>query len=146
MLSTAEMESLSAPRNPNQLVPFTPTVDPPAPALPPPPASTCNGPILSFPKRPALRITTEFDSDPAVFFHKISCKLLDSLAKLKLSFNNNSKGEVSEPQLSFVSKHLSLHYDLEENNTFVRSSFDVGPRLQLKAAHDVKVQASALLH
>jgi len=104
------------------------------PHPPPPPA------LLSFPRRPELRITTELDSESAILFHKISCKLLGSLAKLKFSFNNNSKGEVSEPQISFVSKNLSLHYDLEDQNALVKSCIDVGPRLQLKAAHDVKAQ------
>lgn len=29
--------------------------------------------------------------------------------------------------------------DLEEQNAFVKSSFDVGPKLHFRAAHDVKV-------
>ncbi|KAJ1400421.1 hypothetical protein SESBI_29628 [Sesbania bispinosa] len=126
----------SAAGNPNYTVPPTPAVDPP----PQPLATTQNRPIFSFPRRPALRVTTEFDSESAVFFHKISCKLLGSLAKFKFSFHNNSKGDVSEPQISIVSKHLSLHYDLEDHNALIKSSIDVGPRLQLTAAHDVKAQ------
>lgn len=110
----------------------------PAVADPPPRSSTNH--ILSFPSRPALRITTEFDSESANFFHKVSCKFLDSLAKLKLSFHNNSKGDISEPQISFVSKHLSLHYDLEDHSALVKSSVDVGPRFKLTGAHDVKAQ------
>lgn len=90
-------------------------------------------------------MTTEFDSDSAVFFHKISCKFLDSLAKLKVSFQNNDKGEVFEPQLALTSKYLSLHYDLEERNALVKSSFDVGPGLQFRASHDVKVSLSTLI-
>ncbi|MED6205692.1 Outer envelope pore protein 37, chloroplastic [Stylosanthes scabra] len=124
--------------NPNHMVPPTPAVDPPPHPLPS--TQSHPQPIFSFPRRPALRVTTEFDSDSAIFFHKISCKLLDTLAKFKLSFHNNSKGEISEPQLSFVSKHLSLHYDLEDQNALVKSSFDVGPKLHFKAAHDVKAQ------
>ncbi|XP_057419409.1 outer envelope pore protein 37, chloroplastic [Lotus japonicus] len=128
----AEMESGAG--NPNYVVA-------PAPTDPPPPQLThSRRPILSFPTRPAVRVTTEFDSESAVFFNKISCKFLDSLAKLKFSFHNNSKGDISEPQISFVSKNLSLHYDLEDHNALVKSSIDVGPRFQLKAAHDVKAQ------
>lgn len=134
----------SATGNPSYVVPSSPVyVDPPPQPQPQPQpqplASTQNRPIFSFPRRPALRITTEFDSESAIFFHKISCKFLDSLAKFKCSFHNNSKGDVSEPQISFVSKHLSLHYDVEDHNALVKSSIDVGPRLQLLAAHDVKV-------
>ncbi|KAI4297884.1 hypothetical protein L6164_037743 [Bauhinia variegata] len=136
----AEMEL--AYRNPNYLVPPSPPVDPPQAVQPP--VSSYNGPIFSFPKRPTFRVTTEFDSDSAIFFHKISCKLLDSLAKFKFSFHHNSKGDMSEPQLSFVSKHLCVHYDLEDHNALVKSSFDVGPRLHLTAAHDVKAQRGEL--
>ncbi|KAI5670059.1 hypothetical protein M9H77_19912 [Catharanthus roseus] len=93
-----------------------------------------------FDRRPRIRVTTEYDSDSSVFFHKISCKLLDSLAKLKFSFQNDGKGEILEPQVAFTSKYLSLHYDIEENNALLKASFDVGPGLQFKAAHDVKAQ------
>ncbi|XP_076919226.1 outer envelope pore protein 37, chloroplastic-like [Bidens hawaiensis] len=90
--------------------------------------------------RPSLRVTTEFDSDTGLFFHKVSCKLFDSLAKLKVSFQNNSKGHVSEPQISFISKRISCHYDLQEHNALLNASFDVAPGLHLTAAHDVKAQ------
>ncbi|KAK7376382.1 hypothetical protein VNO78_34666 [Psophocarpus tetragonolobus] len=124
--------------NPNYIMVPPPAVEPQPLAV----ASTHNykRPIFSFPRRPPLRVTSEFDSESAVFFHKISCKLLDSLAKFKFSFNHNGKGDISEPQFSFISKHLSLHYDLEDHNALVKTSIDVGPRLQLTAAHDVKAQ------
>ncbi|KAI8537153.1 hypothetical protein RHMOL_Rhmol09G0003600 [Rhododendron molle] len=118
------------------LVPTATAGDPPPPAQPPPPNRA--GGFLS--RRPGIRVTTEFDSDSAVFFHKISCKFLDSLAKLKVSFQNNDKGEIFEPQLALTSKYLSLHYDLEERNALVKSSFDVGPGLQFRASHDVKLK------
>ncbi|CAI9762927.1 unnamed protein product [Fraxinus pennsylvanica] len=90
--------------------------------------------------RPKLRVTTEYDSDSSAFLHKVSCKLLDNLAKFKLSFQNNSKGEVSEPQISFTSKYFSLQYDLEESDALLKASFDVVPGLQFRAAHGVKAQ------
>jgi hypothetical protein len=129
------MEMDSATGNPNYTVQSSPVVDPLSSTN-----HIHNRPIFSFPRRPALRITTEFDSESAIFFHKVSCKILDSLAKFKLSFHNNSKGDVSEPQISFVSKHLSLHYDLEDHSALVKSSIDVGPRLKLTGVHDVKAQ------
>lgn len=127
--------------NPNYIM--VPSPSAPAPAVeaqPLAPTHTHKRPILSFPRRPALRVTSEFDSESAIFFQKISFKLLDSLAKLKLSFNHNNKGDISEPQISFVSKHLSLHYDLEDHNALVKTSIHLGPSLQLTAAHDVKGQ------
>ncbi|CAL5391450.1 unnamed protein product [Camellia sinensis] len=131
----------SIPPNPNSIEPPATAGDPPPPPPPPPlPATDGGGGFLSLPRRPGIRLTTEFDSDSSIFFNKISCKLLDSLAKLKLSFQNNDKGEISEPQLALTSKYLSLHYDLEEHNALIKSSFDVGPALHLRAAHDVKAQ------
>ncbi|MFS7925029.1 putative outer envelope pore protein [Helianthus anomalus] len=91
-------------------------------------------------RRPSIRVTTEYDSDTSLFFHKVSCKLFDNLAKLKLSFQNNSKGHVSDPQLSFISKRISCHYDLHEHNALLNGSFDIAPGLQITAAHDVKAQ------
>ncbi|GMP54939.1 hypothetical protein CsSME_00019927 [Camellia sinensis var. sinensis] len=131
----------SIPPNPNSIEPPATAGDPP----PPLPPTDGGGGFISLPRRPGIRLTTEFDSDSSIFFNKISCKLLDSLAKLKLSFQNNDKGEISEPQLALTSKYLSLHYDLEEHNALIKSSFDVGPALHLRAAHDVKVTLSLSL-
>ncbi|KAH0889972.1 hypothetical protein HID58_052401 [Brassica napus] len=118
----------------------------PTPALqsptsePPPPPPPCS--VFPFPKglnRPKLRVTSEFDSDTLLFFNKVSCKIFDNLAKLKLSFQNNTQREVSQPQVSFTSKYVSVLYDVEEKNAFVKSTVDVSPRLQLRALHNVKV-------
>ncbi|KAL6275076.1 hypothetical protein ACE6H2_025768 [Prunus campanulata] len=137
----------SLPGNPNPNYQGLPTasVDLPPPPPPPPPPSPATGgsrsPIIfSFPERPSIRLTSEFDSDTSVFFHKVSCKLFDSLAKLKLSFHNNHKGELSPPHLALVSKHLSINYDFEDQSTLLSGSVDVGPRLQLRATHDLKAQ------
>uniref|UniRef100_A0A6M2EAS3 Outer envelope pore protein 37, chloroplastic n=1 Tax=Populus davidiana TaxID=266767 RepID=A0A6M2EAS3_9ROSI len=126
------------PPSPNHMVPPIPHTDPPPPPPPPPPPRSCKTCLLS--KRPKLRVTSEFDSDTSLFFHKVSCKLLDSFAKFKLSFQNNNKVELSQPQFAFTSKLLSIHYDLEEHNALVKGSFDLGPNLHFKAAHDVKAQ------
>ncbi|KAK4742136.1 hypothetical protein SAY87_000137 [Trapa incisa] len=132
-----------SPPIPNYLVSPVYPGDQPLP-LPPLQPQVCSDPqprfLLPFPKRPSVRVTSEYDSDSSIFFHKVSSKLLDGLAKIKLSFQNNSKGEISDPQVAFSSKHLSIHYDVEEQNALIRSSFDVGPRLHLRAAHDVKSQ------
>ncbi|CAN0913412.1 Outer envelope pore protein 37, chloroplastic [Linum grandiflorum] len=130
--------SLSQPSDPSSASQFPPQPSPQSvtdvPPKPLPPFVS----VLS--RRPSFRVTTEFDSDSSVFFHKVSCKLLDSLAKLKLTFQNNSKGEVSEPQISLLSKFLSIHYDVEEQNALVKTSFEVGSRLHFKSFHDVKAQ------
>lgn len=94
--------------------------------------------------RPSIRVTSEFDSDTSLFFHKVSCKLFDSLAKLKLCFQNN-KGHLSNPQLSLTSKHLSCHYDLHESNALLNGFFEIAPGLQLTATHDVKAQVGEVM-
>ncbi|KAK7292524.1 hypothetical protein RIF29_08306 [Crotalaria pallida] len=103
---------------------------------PPPPPPARRGGLL--------RVTSEFDSESASFLHKVSCKLLDSVAKLKLSFQNNIKGQVSEPQLRLSSKHLSLLYDLEDRNALINACFDVGPSIQVSASHDLKANQGHL--
>ncbi|KAF2613413.1 hypothetical protein F2Q70_00008803, partial [Brassica cretica] len=113
----------------------SPTSEPPPP---PPPCSVF--PSLKGLNRPKLRVTSEFDSDTLLFFNKVSCKIFDNLAKLKLSFHNNTQREVSQPQVSFTSKYVSVLYDVEEKNAFVKSTVDVSPRLQLRALHNVKAQ------
>ncbi|XP_051116086.1 outer envelope pore protein 37, chloroplastic [Andrographis paniculata] len=91
-------------------------------------------------RRPKLRVTSEFDSVTSVFLHKVSCKLLDKLPKLKLTFHNDSKGQVSVPQVSFVSKFFSMHYDVEESDALLKTSFEVASGFQVRAAHQVKAQ------
>lgn len=124
-----------APLNPNLSFP-----PPPPPALvgPPPPRQDGGG-FLKFP-RPALRVTSEFDSEAEVWFHKVSCRLFDRLAKLKLSFQNDNRGEVSSPQIGFLTKNLSVLYDVESRNTLLKGSLDLAGFLQLRATHDVKEQ------
>ncbi|KAF6162344.1 hypothetical protein GIB67_008473 [Kingdonia uniflora] len=95
-------------------------------------------------KRPEVRVTSEFDSDSALFFNKVSCKLFDSLAKLKLSFQNNRNGDVSDPQLGFFTKYFSVYYDVEEQNALINGSFNVGKRLMFKGSQDVKAQQGEL--
>ncbi|KAF3548108.1 hypothetical protein DY000_02002448 [Brassica cretica] len=114
----------------------SPTSEPPPPP-PPPPCSVF--PSLKGLNRPKLRVTSEFDSDSLLFFNKVSCKIFDNLAKLKLSFQNNTQRQVSQPQVSFTSKYVSVLYDVEEKNAFAKSTVDVSPRLQLRALHNVKV-------
>ncbi|CAI0433215.1 unnamed protein product [Linum tenue] len=151
--SSSSPPSLTLSRRPNPCLNFFfskfPPADPSAtpqqpPPPPPPPTDVPPKPLPPFisvlSRRPSLRVTTEFDSDSSVFFNKVSCKLLDSFAKLKFTFQNNGKGEFSEPQVSLISKNLSIHYDVEEQNALIKTSFDVGSRLQFKGVHDVKAE------
>ncbi|CAL0330724.1 unnamed protein product [Lupinus luteus] len=95
-------------------------------------------------KIPGVRVTSEFDSDSSMLFHKISCKLLDNLAKFKFSFQNNTQGQICEPQVSFVSKHLSLHYDLQQHTALLNTLFNVTPSFQFTSTHDLDSQQGHL--
>ncbi|GER27921.1 chloroplast outer envelope protein 37 [Striga asiatica] len=110
-----------------------------APPVTAAPSGGQSGRFLRF-SRPKFRVTSEYDSDSSVFLHKASCKLLDNLAKLKVSFQNNSKGEVSEPQVSFTSKYFSLLYDVEESDALVKAQIEIAPGFELKATRQVKAQ------
>lgn len=90
--------------------------------------------------RPKLRVTSEYDSESSAFFNKVSCKLFDNLAKLKLTFQNDSKGGVSDPQVFLTSKILSLQYDVEEGDALLKASYEIVPGLQFRARHEVKVE------
>ncbi|EYU36648.1 hypothetical protein MIMGU_mgv1a009845mg [Erythranthe guttata] len=118
-------------------------------SLPPPPSAadgggavTTGGGFGSFFQlnRPKLRVTSEYDSESLGIFNKVSCKLFDNLAKLKLTFRNDDKGGVSEPQVYLTSKLLSLQYDVAESDALIKASFEIIPGLQLRAAHEVKAR------
>ncbi|XP_010930305.1 outer envelope pore protein 37, chloroplastic isoform X1 [Elaeis guineensis] len=121
---------------PNPNTPQSPPSSLPPPATAPLPPSSGRR-FFSVP-RPAIRVTSEFDSDSSVFFHKVSCQLFDRLAKLKLSFQNDPSGEIAFPQFGFLTKHFAVLYDLESRNALLRGSFDLANFLQVRATHDVK--------
>nr|CAD1819905.1 unnamed protein product [Ananas comosus var. bracteatus] len=137
----------SLPPNPN---PSSPPSLPPPPTSSPAPQSSAacggggSGGIVGV-RRPPIRVTSEFDSESSLFLHKLSCKLFDGLAKLKLSFQNDPKGGAGFPELGFLTKHFSVLYDLESRNALLKGSFDLADSLQVRATHDVKVHSPALL-
>ncbi|KAL8049039.1 hypothetical protein ABFX02_07G107800 [Erythranthe guttata] len=114
----------------------------PTAAVPATATATTGGQLRDFIRmdRPKFRVTTAYDSDSSVFLHKVSCKLLDNLAKLKMSFSSNNNGEVWEPQVSLTSKLLSLHYDVEERDALLKASFEAAPGLNFKASHQFKAR------
>ncbi|XP_073004434.1 outer envelope pore protein 37, chloroplastic isoform X1 [Typha latifolia] len=135
--------------NPNHSPPL-PTLSLPPPS-PPPPLSPSPSPFpQAFPsdiagggrfvglKRPPVRLTSEFDSEASVFFHKVSCKLFDGLAKLKLSFQNDVNGALAFPELGFLTRNFSVLYDVENRNALLKGSVDLANFLQVRASHNVK--------
>nr|GFB78840.1 outer envelope pore protein 37, chloroplastic [Tanacetum cinerariifolium] len=88
--------------------------------------ASAGGPQAFVPRwLPRLRVTTEFDSETCLFFNMVSCKLFDSLPKFKLSFHNNNKGHLFDPQLTFTSKHISFLETQVDFSTSICSWFVV---------------------
>ncbi|XP_074292063.1 outer envelope pore protein 37, chloroplastic [Silene latifolia] len=140
-MTTTEQPPSPTASPPVILFPGPSAFQPHSPPPPQPPQTSPSPPPCSvIRRRPPIRLTTEFDSDTSLFFHKVSSKLFNGLAKLKLSFRNTSVGEVVEPQVSLVTKHLNVHYDVVERNALFNGFFDVGPNLKINAAHDLKAQ------
>ncbi|CAM0945296.1 unnamed protein product [Alopecurus aequalis] len=128
--------------------PVPPPPPPPTPPPPPPPPEPVLVPLEPRRRLPGLRVTTEYDSEEAVFAHKVSCKLAGGLAKLRLSFQSDPQGQGEDPRqlfaapvLGFVTKHFSAMYDVEGRNALLRGNASLpGGAVQLRASHDVKEQ------
>ncbi|XP_031477254.1 outer envelope pore protein 37, chloroplastic isoform X1 [Nymphaea colorata] len=119
-----------SPKNPSSLpISGCPTDEPPLPHPPPPPPAR---------RLPAVRISSEYDSESSAFLNKVSCRVFNGLAKIKAQFQSNRNGDINYPQIGFITKYLSVLYDYEDQNAVVTGSFDVGSRLQVKGVHDVK--------
>ncbi|KAG0504020.1 hypothetical protein HPP92_004092 [Vanilla planifolia] len=132
------------PPSPNPIYLLPPTLPSATSSSPDAIESSSRGGRLWPIRRPPLRFTTEFDSECPLFFHKISCKFFGSLAKLKLSFQNDTKGEIFSPQLGFITKNLAVLYDVESRNTLVKGSFDLGRHLQVQTTYDLQEQLGAI--
>ncbi|XP_078172334.1 chloroplast outer envelope protein 37 isoform X2 [Carex rostrata] len=123
--------NLTYPPNPNPNVTPPPAL-PCAPAAPPPPPPR-------FLRRSPIRATTEFDSaSENPLFHKISCKVIDGLAKLKFCCQSNSKGYMISPEVAFITDRFKVFYDVDSRNALLQGWLDMGRFLSLQATHDVK--------
>ncbi|KAK8937767.1 hypothetical protein KSP40_PGU014142 [Platanthera guangdongensis] len=89
-------------------------------------------------RRPALRFTSEFDSEGPFFLHKLSCEFFDNLAKFKFSFQNNINGVFFRPQLGFLTKNLSVLYDFESRNSHLRGSLQLGKNMHVRSAYNLQ--------
>lgn len=92
----------------------------------------------------ALKVSTEYDSDGAVFTNKLSALLLGGLAKLKASFQREQEGDVRPPVLGFSSKHISLLYDHADRNALLTIASDLGSCFHLKYLRDIQAQQGEL--
>jgi hypothetical protein len=87
----------------------------------------------------AVKLSTEYDSEGAVFVNKLSARMLNGLAKLTGSVQREPGGDFRYPLFGVVTKYLSVLYDHEDKNALVTVSADIGRNLQVKYLRDVKV-------
>ncbi|KAF0933583.1 hypothetical protein E2562_018827 [Oryza meyeriana var. granulata] len=96
-----------------------------------------------------MRVTTEYDSEEAMFVHKVSCNLVGGLTKLRLSFQSNPQGQGEDdprqlfaaPVVGLIAKNFSVLYDVEARNALLRGEASLpGGAVQLRGSHDVKEQ------
>jgi hypothetical protein len=88
----------------------------------------------------AVKLSTEYDSEGAVFVNKLSARMLNGLAKLTGSVQREPGGDFRYPLFGVVTKYLSVLYDHEDKNALVTVSADIGRNLQVKYLRDVKVR------
>jgi hypothetical protein len=141
----------SLPLNPNPTSPPNPNSNLPPPSTlqspsAPPPLSLPSPPPPRFLRRPPIRATTEFNSaNENPLFHKISCKLIDGLAKLKFCCQSNSKGQILSPEIAFITDRFKMFYDVDSSNALLQGWVDMGRFLRLQATHDVMVRVNCTL-
>jgi len=116
---------------------------PPAPAsldLAPPPQEP-EPPLIR--RRPPIRVTSEFDSERRLFSHRLSCRVLDGLAKLRLRLSHAAgEGGIAwgPPDVALLARNFSVVVDPASRGAVLRGSADLAGSLRLRASHNTKVR------
>ncbi|WVZ89048.1 hypothetical protein U9M48_035507 [Paspalum notatum var. saurae] len=132
-----------------------------APALPPPPMDEDGAapislspadpsralptpelkpPLLT--RRPPVRVTSEFDSEQRLFSHRISCRIRDGLAKLRLSVSHGVGGggiAWGLPEVAVLARNFSVVIDPASRGAVLRGTADLAGSLRLRASLNTKV-------
>jgi len=116
---------------------------PPAPAsldLAPPPQEP-EPPLLR--RRPPIRVTSEFDSEQRLFSHRLSCRVLDGFAKLRLRVSHAAGGggiAWGPPDFALLARNFSVVVDPASRGAVLRGAADLAGSLRLQASHSTKEQ------
>uniref|UniRef100_A0A0D9XXW9 Outer envelope pore protein 37, chloroplastic n=2 Tax=Leersia perrieri TaxID=77586 RepID=A0A0D9XXW9_9ORYZ len=108
-------------------------------ASPPPPLSPRR-------RRPTVRVTSEFDSESRLFSHRLSFRLLDGLAKLRLRLHHGGGGGGTgalppAPEVALLARNFSVAVDTAARSALLRGVADLaGSSLRLRASHNTKEQ------
>ena len=106
----------------------------PSPTRPPPERGFLRG-------RPPIRVTSEFDSERQLFSHRLSCRVLDGLAKLRLRFHHGAAGGAVASDVALMARNFSVVVDTASHGAVLRGAADLAGSLRLRAAHNTKVRS-----
>ncbi|KAE8773623.1 outer envelope pore protein 37, chloroplastic-like [Hordeum vulgare] len=95
--------------------------------------------------RPPIRVTSEFDSERQLFSHRISCRVLNGLAKLRLRLHHGAAGGAPTSEVALIARNFSAIVDTASRGAVLRGTADLAGSLHLRAAHNTKVR-SLLTH
>jgi len=91
-------------------------------------------------KFPAVKLSTEYDSEGGMFANKMSARVFNGLAKLTGSIQREPSGDLRYPILGVFTKYLSVLYDHEDRNALVTMNADFGRNLSVKYQRDINAQ------
>uniref|UniRef100_A0A0A9F6X9 Outer envelope pore protein 37, chloroplastic n=1 Tax=Arundo donax TaxID=35708 RepID=A0A0A9F6X9_ARUDO len=121
---------------------------PVAPASPAPAPADAERPRGSglLRRRPPVRVTSEFDSERRLFSHRLSCRVLDGLAKLRLRVSHGGPGGGAggvawgPPEVALLARNFSVLVDTASRGAVLRGAADLARSLRLRASHSTKEQ------
>ncbi|KAG2615372.1 hypothetical protein PVAP13_3NG061300 [Panicum virgatum] len=96
-------------------------------------------------RRPPIRVTSEFDSERRLFSHRLSCRVLDGLAKLRLRLSHAAgEGGIAwgPPDVALLARNFSVVVDPASRGAVLRGSADLAGSLRLRASHNTKPRAT----
>ena len=92
-------------------------------------------------RRPPIRVTSEFDSERQLFSHRLSCRVLDGLAKLRLRVHHGAKGgALLSPDVALMARNFSVLVDTASRAAVLRGAANLSGSLRLRATHNTKVR------
>ncbi|XP_044395970.1 outer envelope pore protein 37, chloroplastic isoform X1 [Triticum aestivum] len=94
--------------------------------------------------RPPIRVTSEFDSERQLFSHRISCRVLNGLAKLRLRVHHGAAGGAPTPEVALMGRNFSAVVDTASRGAVLRGTADLAGSLHLSAAHNTKLVLNLL--
>jgi hypothetical protein len=88
-------------------------------------------------------VTSEFDSEQRLFSHRLSCRVLDGFAKLRLRVSHAAGGggiAWGPPDFALLARNFSVVVDPASRGAVLRGAADLAGSLRLQASHSTKVR------